>query len=104
MGDIEKSLKKEEVVDFETVEMEGLEKDIMSLEHTPGWKGVLKELQSQVDSLESQIFDIDNGLKDEERMDKLKRRFYLVELINLPKTKRELFTTRKGGNTSNEEL
>lgn len=104
MGDIEKSLEKPETIDFETVEMEGLEKDAMSLEFSPGWKAVVKELTKQIESIDNDVFDINNSLTDAQRKEKLIQRYYLVELINLPKAKRELFMLRKGGNTPAEEL
>lgn len=85
----------QEKIDVETVEIEGREMDIMSLDNTPGWKAVVKELQEEVDNIEAQIFDINSGLKDEEIKELRIRRYYLVKLINLPKTKRELFTLRK---------
>ena len=104
MDDIKDSLKKEETVDFETVEIEGLERDIMSLENTPGWEGIVKELKAWVQGLESEIFDINNELTNEQRKERLIRRYYLVELINLPRTKRELFVLRKEEKTLNEEI
>ncbi len=104
MGDIKDSLTPVETVDFETVQMEGREQDIMSLDNTPGWKGVVKELEGQVDSLESQIFDINNELTNEQRKEKIIERFYLVKLIDLPKEKRELFLLRKEENILSEEI
>lgn len=104
VGEIKKSLEDVETVDFETVELEGREKDIMSLENSPGWKAIEKELGEWVENLETEIFDIRNDLTNEERKERLIRRYYLVELINLPKVKRELFTLRKEGTTLVEEL
>lgn len=85
----------QEKIDVETVEIEGREMDIMSLDNTPGWKAVVKELQEEVDNIEAQIFDINSGTSNEEIKELRIRRYYLVKLINLPKTKRELFTLRK---------
>ena len=104
MGDIKDSLKPVKIVDFETVQMEGREQDIMSLENSPGWKGVVKELQSQVASIEADIFDINNGLTNDQRKEKIIERFYLVKLIGLPKEKRELFLLRKEENILSEEI
>lgn len=104
VGEIKKSLEDVETVDFETVELEDREKDIMSLENSPGWKAIEKELREWVENLETEIFDIRNDLTNEERKERLIRRYYLVELINLPKVKRELFTLRKEGTTLVEEL
>ena len=113
MDDLEKNERRLEQAEMditkaETVELEGREMDIASLENTPGWKAVVKELQEEVDSLERDIFDIDNGLSNEQIEDLRKRRYYVVRLINLPAEKRDLFLSRNvihtGGNTSDEEI
>jgi hypothetical protein len=96
-AELKQAIEKDRVesVDIETVKIEGREMNIMSLEDTPGWKGVIEELQEEVENLEAQIFDINSEVSDEKIREFRIRRYYLVELINLPKTKRELFTMRK---------
>mgnify|MGYP001245657945 CR=1 FL=1 len=95
MQELKESL--EEIVenDVETVEEEGIELDIMTLDQHPGWKALVKELKREKEGLEAEIFDINSGLSDEEVKEKRIKRYYINYLINLPKTKSELFKSRK---------
>jgi len=97
MQELKESLKEEIVEnDVETVEEEeGIELDIMTLDQHPGWKALVKELKREKEGLEAEIFDINSGLSDEEVKEKRIKRYYINYLINLPKTKSELFKSRK---------
>jgi hypothetical protein len=85
----------------ESIEEEGIELDIMTLDQHPGWKAVKKELEKERDGLESEIFDINNGLSSEVIKELRIRRYYLDYLINLPKHKSELFRQRKDSKEEN---
>jgi len=91
-----KELKEAETVfdDLDEKEEKGLEFDIMTLGNHPGWKAVVKELEEEKKGVEAEIFDINNGLSDEYIRELRIRRYYIDYLINLPKTKKELFERR----------
>lgn len=107
MQELKESIEKGEVESVEISEEEGIELDIMTLDQHPGWKAVEKELKKERDGLESEIFDINNDLTKDEIQEKRIRRYYLNYLINLPKTKSELFRSRqvsKEGDTLVEDI
>jgi len=103
---VEESLTKR-IESVEMSEEEGIELDIMTLDQHPGWKAVEKELKKERDGLESELFDINNDLTKDQIQEKRIKRYYLDYLINLPKTKSELFRSRKlskEGNTLVEDI